>query len=85
MKITTGKQKKASTVYVVLGCVDHEDRQPIAVTSSYKLAGVAIESDRVLHRVSGMYGFDSYQIKRFKLDTAVYESSFGTRRKVRSL
>jgi hypothetical protein len=86
MKITAGgKQKATGIVYVVYGLVEYEGGENIAVTSSRKLANLAIVSDRAIRKAAGNWPFDKYGIQRFKLDTAKYHTNFFTQCKVRSL
>jgi hypothetical protein len=88
MKIAAGENQKTAPqgiVYVVTGLVEHEGGEVLAVTTSRKLANLAIMSDKAVRRVENRRPFDDYMIRRFKLDTAVYQSGFFTNEKVRAL
>jgi hypothetical protein len=86
MKITAGgiKLKPTGTVYVVYGNVFYEGSDTLAVTTSKKLANLAIETDKALRKAVGRWPFDSYYIEKFELDTASYRDP-GRNTIVRSL
>jgi hypothetical protein len=85
--ITAGKTKQEASgiVFVVYGVIDYEGKDTIAVTTSRKLANLAISSDETLRKVYYRFPYDSYSVRRFKLDTAEYITAFNTVKKVRSL
>ena len=74
MKISAGvNQAKAprGTVYVVCGVVGFEG-EILAVTTSRKLANLAIDSDKAIRKVASRWAFDNYIVRKFRLDTAEY-------------
>lgn len=88
MKIAANEKQKDApkgTVFVVYGIVEYESLETLAVTTSRKLARLAIASDKAIRKAMDGWPFDAYQIGIFQLDTAVYRSSFFTEEKVRSL
>jgi hypothetical protein len=85
-KITAGdNQKKAPKgfVYLVYGVETYSGWDTLAVTTSRKMARLAIATDKTVRRVSKVFAFEGYKIQRFQLDTVVFHSGFT--KKVRSL
>jgi hypothetical protein len=88
MKITAGEnQRKApqGSVFVVTGNVDYEGDEILAVSTSRKLAYLAIDSDKAIRKAESRWAFDKYSVRKFKLDTAIYRANFFTSAKVRNL
>jgi hypothetical protein len=83
--MTCDKQKSTGRVYVVQGFVEFEGGEVLAVTTSKKLAQLAIDSDKAIRKAAGRYPFDFYSKTAFALDTAVYRDCFSTSKKVRVL
>jgi hypothetical protein len=86
-KITAGPKKPIPTgeVFVVSGIVYYEGRDIVAVTTSRKLANLAIQADKAARIASQHFVYDSYAVQSFGLDTVVTVTSFGTGRKVARL
>jgi hypothetical protein len=72
-------------VFVVAGVVECEGPEVIAVTTSRKLANVAVTSDKAIRKASERFPFDGYLITPYMLDTAVYHTNFFTKKIVRGL
>ncbi len=83
--ITAGTPKSNDTVFVVYGEVEYEGKDTIAVTTSRKLANLAISSDEILRKVYDRFPYDSYSVRKFKLNTAEYITAFGMETTLRSL
>jgi len=88
MKIAAGEHQKNAprgNVFVVTGLVEYEGDEILAVTTSRKLANLAIDSDKAIRKAASRWAFDKYSVRRFRLDTAIYRANFFTTANVRSL
>jgi hypothetical protein len=65
----TNPQPKSVYVYVVSAYIEYEGFDPIAVTSSVRLARVARDAHKAARKAAGRWSYDGYNIRRFKLDT----------------
>jgi hypothetical protein len=86
-KITAGPKKPIPTgkIFVVRGIVYYEGKDVVAVTTSRKLANLAIQADKAARGAQGVRQYDQYYVEGFELDTIVTVTSFGTKREVTRL
>jgi hypothetical protein len=55
-------------VYVVVGGIDYESSDVLSVHSTEKLAYLAVEENKVKHKIMGIYPYDGYSVEEYTLD-----------------